>query len=305
MSEPGSRVGGRLSACDAERVMHAYLPSPSQGVWHLGPFPVRAYALAILTGVAVAVVLTRRRLVAAGGSAAQVDAVVAWAVPFWLVGARLYHVATDPELYFGAGRHPVRALYVWEGGLGIWGGVAAGALGAWIGCRRHGVSLSVFADAAAPGVAVAQAIGRFGNYFNQELYGRPSTLPWALEIDPAHRPADTPNMGTYQPTFLYEALWDLGVAGVVIWAARRYRLGGGRAFALYVALYTVGRAWVEYLRVDHANHLLGLRLNDWTCLIVFTGAVVFLQAHRGTRGRTAPADPLVPDALTPAGQQQP
>jgi prolipoprotein diacylglyceryl transferase len=287
--------------------MHSYLPSPAQGVWHVGPVPIRAYALAILTGVVVAVVMTRKRLVAVGGRAEQVDAVVAWAVPFGLVGARIYHVLTDPELYFGAGRHPLRAFAVWEGGLGIWGGVAAGALGAWIGCRRHGVSLSVFADAAAPAVAVAQAIGRLGNYFNQELYGRPSTLPWALKIDPAHRPADTPNIGTYQPTFLYEALWDLGVAGVVIWAARRYRLSGGRAFALYVALYTVGRAWVEYLRVDHANHLLGLRLNDWTCLIVFTGAVLFLLRHRRAGAYPGPAEPAALEApveMGPPAQDQ-
>jgi prolipoprotein diacylglyceryl transferase len=234
----------------------------------------------------VAVVITRRRLAAVGGRPEQVDAVVAWAVPFGLVGARLYHVLTDPELYFGTGRQPLRAFAVWEGGLGIWGGVAAGALGAWIGCRRHDVSLPLFADAAAPAVAVAvaQAIGRLGNYFNQELYGRASTLPWAVEIDSAHRPADTPGVGTYQPTFLYELLWDLGVAALVIWAHRRFRLTGGRAFALYVALYTVGRAWIEYLRVDHANHLLGLRLNDWTCLIVFSGAVLFLVVRRRRTG---------------------
>ena len=277
--------------------MHSFLPSPARGVWHLGPLPVRAYALAILTGVVVAVAITRRRLASVGGRPEQVDAVVAWAVPFGLVGARLYHVVTDPELYFGPGRQPLRAFAVWEGGLGIWGGVAAGALGAWIGCRRHGVSLPLFADAAAPAVAVAQAIGRLGNYFNQELYGRASTLPWAVEIDPAHRPADTPRVGTYQPTFLYELLWDLGVAVVVVWAHRRFRLVGGRAFALYVALYTVGRAWIEYLRVDHANHLFGLRLNDWTCLIVFSGAVVFFVLRRG------PLDSHVtpPDVASPVG----
>ena len=277
--------------------MHTFLPSPARGVWHLGPLPVRAYALAILTGIVVAVVITRRRLASMGGRPEQVDAVVAWAVPFGLVGARLYHVVTDPELYFGAGRQPLRAFAVWEGGLGIWGGVAAGALGAWIGCRRHGVALPLFADAAAPAVAVAQAIGRLGNYFNQELYGRASTLPWAVEIDPAHRPADTPRAGTYQPTFLYELLWDLGVAAVVVWAHRRFRLAGGRAFALYVGLYTVGRAWIEYLRVDHANHLFGLRLNDWTCLIVFSGAVVFFVMRRG------PLDSHVtpPDVVSPVG----
>ena len=193
--------------------MRSSIPSPSQGVWHLGPFPVRAYAMAILLGVVVAVVLTRRRLVARGGRAEQVDAIAAWAVPFGLVGGRLYHVLTDPELYFGAGQHPIRALYVWQGGLGIWGAVALGAVGAWIGCRRHGVRLLTFADAAAPGIVLAQALGRFGNYFNQELYGRPSQLPWALQIDHAHRPSDTPSIATYQPTFLYEVLWNVAVAG--------------------------------------------------------------------------------------------
>lgn len=157
--------------------MRSSIPSPSQGVWHLGPFPVRAYAMAILLGVVVAVVVTRRRLVARGGRAEQVDAIASWAVPFGLVGGRLHHVLTDPELYFGAGRHPIRALYVWQGGLGIWGAVALGAVGAWIGCRRHGVRLLTFADTAAPGIVLAQALGRFGNYFNQELYGRPSGTP--------------------------------------------------------------------------------------------------------------------------------
>lgn len=260
--------------------MLAYLPSPARGVWHLGPLPVRAYALCILAGIAVAVLLTRRRWVARGGTVEQIDAVATWAVPFGIVGGRLYHVATDPELYFGAGRHPVQALYIWRGGLGIWGAVAFGAVGALVGCRRQHISLAAFADALAPGLALGQAIGRFGNYFNQELYGRPSTLPWALRIDPANRPADSPNAATYQPTFLYEAIWDSAAAAVVLWAERRYQLGAGRAFALYVAIYTVGRAWIEYLRVDHANHLFGLRLNDWTCLVVFAGALTYLAWRR-------------------------
>lgn len=263
----------------------AYLPSPARGVWHLGPFPIRAYALCILLGFAIALAITRCRW---NGEPSQVDAVVSWAVPFGLVGGRVYHVITDPELYFGAGRHPIRALYVWQGGLGIWGAVALGGVGAWIGCCRHGVNLPQFADAAAPAIAVAQGIGRFGNYFNQELFGRPSTLPWALRIDPAHRPASSPAAATYQPTFLYEALWDGGVALLVIWAGHRFRLNNGKVFALYVAAYTVGRAWIEYLRVDHANHLLGLRLNDWTCLIVFTGAVLVL-----CRGKAASDEPSV------------
>jgi len=247
---------------------------------------VRAYALCIIAGVVAALTLAERRWSTRGGEPGVMSDVALWAVPFGIVGARVYHAVTDPELYFAAGKHPVEAFYLWRGGLGIWGAVAAGALGAWIACRRRGVRLAAVADVLAPALPVAQAIGRLGNYFNQELYGRPSALPWAVRIDPANRPADTPQVATYQPTFLYEAIWDLGVAGLVLWAERRYRLGAGRAFALYVAAYTVGRAWVEALRVDHANHLLGLRLNDWTSLVVFAAAVTFLLRRRPAASQT-------------------
>jgi len=269
-------------------MMLAYLPSPSQGVWHLGPIPIRAYALCILTGIVVATWWTRRRWVTRGGAGDDVLDVVMWAVPFGIVGGRLYHVITDPELYFAAGQQPIRALYIWDGGLGIWGAVALGAAGAWIGCRRHGIRLADFADVVAPGLVVAQAIGRWGNYFNQELYGGPTTLPWALQIDAAHRPTDTPGVGLYHPTFLYESIWDVGVAVLLVWAGRRFGLRNGRLFALYVAAYTVGRAWIEALRVDHANHVLGLRLNDWTSLVVFAAAVAFLVV----RGRHPAPEPV-------------
>jgi prolipoprotein diacylglyceryl transferase len=257
----------------------AYIPSPSQGVLHLGPLPLRGYALMIILGVIAAVWLGERRWTARGGAPGTVVDIAVWAVPFGLVGGRLYHVITDYQLYFGKGGHPVGALEVWKGGLGIWGAIAAGALGAYLGCRRRGVSLRAFADAAAPGIALAQALGRWGNWFNQELYGRPSKLPWAVEIDPAHR-TTTPDIGTYHPTFLYESLWCVGVALLVIWAERRFRLTYGRTFALYVAAYTVGRAWIEWLRVDPAHHILGLRLNDWTSLIVFLGAVAYMYFYR-------------------------
>lgn len=270
-----------------------YIPSPSQGVWYLGPVPIRAYALCILLGIVVATLWTQRRWAARGRDPEQVLDIVFWAVPFGIVGGRLYHVITDPELYFAPGRQPIRALYIWDGGLGIWGAVALGAVGAWIGCRKHGVRLADFADAVAPGLVLAQAIGRWGNYFNQELFGGPTTLPWGLLIDPAHRPADTPDIATYQPTFLYESLWDVGVALLLVWAGRRFQLRRGRLFALYVAAYTVGRAWVEALRVDHANHFLGLRLNDWTSLVVFLGAMVFLLVRRSGDGRAADDDGTV------------
>jgi len=169
-------------------VVLAYLPSPSQGVWHLGPLPIRAYALCIIAGIIVALIMTQRRWTARGGDPEAILDVALWAVPFGIVGGRLYHLITDPELYFTTGKDPIKALYIWDGGLGIWGAVALGAVGAWIGCRRRGISLLAFGDALAPGLIVAQALGRWGNYFNQELYGAPTTLPWALGAGHRSRP---------------------------------------------------------------------------------------------------------------------
>ncbi|MER6319996.1 prolipoprotein diacylglyceryl transferase [Streptomyces sp. NPDC001581] len=254
----------------------AYLPSPSTGVLHLGPVPLRAYAFCIILGIFVAVWLGNRRWVARGGDQGVIADVTLWAVPFGIAGGRLYHVITSPDAYFGDHGEPIRALYVWEGGLGIWGAIALGGVGAWIGCRRHRIPFPAFADAVAPGIALAQAIGRWGNWFNQELYGRPTTLPWGLEIDRAHRPSTMLDSATYHPTFLYESLWNIGVAALVLWAAHRFTLGHGRTFALYVAAYTVGRFWTEYLRIDTSHTFLGLRLNGWTSVVVFLGAITFL-----------------------------
>ena len=267
------------------------IPSPSEGVWHLGPLPLRAYALCIIAGIVVAVWLGERRWVARGGRPGDVTEVATWMVPFGIIGGRIYHVITSPEAYFGDGGHPVHALFIWKGGLGIWGAIAFGGVGAWIGCRRRGIPLPAFADALAPGIVLAQAIGRLGNYFNQELFGKATDLPWALAIDPAHRPQGSLGQSTYHPTFLYELIWDVGVAALVIWADRRFRLGHGRAFALYVAAYTVGRSWIEALRVDPAHSFLGLRLNDWTSLLVFVGAVVyFVVSARLRPGRETPEE---------------
>ena len=278
-----------LSVIGQNELRFEYIPSPSQGVWYVGPLPIRAYALCIITGILVALWWTKRRWAARGGRAEDMVDVVMWAVPFGVVGGRLYHLATDPELYFLPGRDPWNALKIWDGGLGIWGAVALGAVGAWIGCRRKGIALLDFADTAAPGLVLAQAIGRWGNYFNQELFGGPTTLPWGLLIDPAHRPPGSAGVALYQPTFLYESIWDVGVAVLLVWAQRRYALRGGRVFALYVAAYTVGRGWIEALRVDHANHFLGLRLNDWTSLVVFLTATAFLLRQRRTPPETADA----------------
>jgi prolipoprotein diacylglyceryl transferase len=251
------------------------IPSPGQGVWYLGPLPIRGYALSIILGIVVAVWLGERRLQARGGKPGQVQDIAIFAVPFGIIGGRLYHVATDYEKYFGPGQDPITALYVWRGGLGIWGAVALGALGAWIGARRSGVRFAPLADALAPGIVLAQAIGRWGNWFNQELFGRPTDLPWALEIDAEHRPAGYEDSATFHPAFLYEFVWNIGVAGLVLWADRRFKLGHGRAFALYVAGYCVGRGWIEALRIDpvQADDVFGLRLNVWTSIVLFTLSV--------------------------------
>jgi prolipoprotein diacylglyceryl transferase len=267
----------------------ASIPSPGQGVWHLGPLPIRGYALCIILGVVAAVWIGERRWVQRGGRAGSVGDVAVWAVPFGLVGGRLYHVITDPELYFGDDKNPVTALYVWRGGLGLWGAIALGALGAYIGCKRRGIVFPAFADALAPAIVIAQGIGRWGNWFNQELYGKPTSLPWGLKIDREHRDG-YPDDSTFQPIFLYEFLWDLGVAGLVLWADRRFRLGHGRAFALYVMAYTAGRGWIEMLRVDTVNHVFGLRLNVWTSLVLFVLATVyFVAVGRRRPGREDPA----------------
>ncbi len=283
----------------------ASIPSPSQGVWNIGPIPVRAYALCIVAGIFVAIWLGNRRWIARGGRPGTVADVAIWAVPFGIVGGRVYHVITDWQTYFSGGpKQPIDALKIWDGGLGIWGAVVLGGVGAWIGCRRRGIPLPPFGDAVAPGVAIAQALGRFGNYFNQELFGGPSDLPWAVEIDPKNRPPGFADVATYHPTFLYESLWCLAVAAVVIWADRRFRMGHGRVFALYVLLYSVGRAWIESLRIDEAHHFFGIRLNVFTSLVVILGALVYLVVSSRLRpGRESPEELEPACATAPASAQ--
>ena len=245
--------------------------------------------MCIILGIVVAVWLGNKRYVQRGGEPGTITDIAIWAVPFGIVGGRLYHVITDHQLYFSPGGSGIAgALKIWDGGLGIWGAVALGALGAWIGARRQGVALMLVADAIAPGIALAQAIGRLGNYFNQELFGEPTSLPWGLEIDPAHRPPGFEQYSTFQPTFLYEALWMVGVALILIWADKRFTLGHGQVFALYVVLYCLGRVWIEMLRIDTANHILGVRLNVWTAIIVGVGGLVwFVLSLRLKPGREA------------------
>ena len=257
------------------------IPSPESGVWWLGPLPIRAYALCILLGIIVAIRWGSARWVAAGGRREDVMDVAMWAVPAGIVGGRLYHVITDWQLYFGAqGRGFIAAFRVWDGGLGIWGAIALGFAGAAYACHKQGIAVAALADALAPGIAVAQSIGRFGNWFNQELFGSPTSLPWGLEISPSRRPAGYEAFATFHPTFLYESLWCLLVAAVLVLTSRWLAAGKGQVFALYVLLYCVGRAWVEMLRIDSANHILGLRLNVFTAVLVGLGALVWLLRSR-------------------------
>ncbi|GAA2069724.1 prolipoprotein diacylglyceryl transferase [Williamsia deligens] len=279
----------------------AAFPSPPQGVWYLGDFPLRAYALCIIVGIVAAVWWGNRRWVARGGREGEVLDVAIWAVPFGLVGGRLYHLATDWRTYFGDGpKQPIDALKIWDGGLGIWGAVLLGAVGAWIGTRRAGIRLPAFGDAIAPPILLAQAIGRLGNYFNQELYGAHTSLPWGLEI--YERVDSNGNVGpglidgrstgtvvdVVQPTFLYELIWNVLVVVALVALDRRFRIGHGRLFAGYVAGYCLGRFFIEMLREDSATHVLGIRINVFTAGIVFLCAVAYIVLAR--KGREAPDD---------------
>ncbi len=264
------------------------IPSPSSGVWHLGPVPLRGYALAIILGIVAAIWIGERRWQARGGRAGEVQDLAVWAVPFGLVGGRLYHVATDHQRYFGADGDPWQILYVWRGGLGVWGSIALGAVGGIIAARRRGMRIAPMLDALAPGLLVAQALGRWGNWFNQELFGKPTDLPWALEIDPSYRPLGYEAQATFHPTFLYECLWNLAVFAILIALDRSRknghgRFGHGRMLALYVMGYTLGRGWIEMLRIDtvELDDVWGLRFNVWTSIVLFVlAAAYFLYSRR-------------------------
>jgi len=239
-------------------VPSAAIPSPSTNGLRLGPLFIHAYGLMYVIGVVAAIALTRALWARRGGDRELVADVALWGFPAGLIGGRLYFLATSwnevPPHWWGP-------LAIWKGGLGIWGGIALGtAVGIWR-LRRAGVDVASFMDCAAPGLLVAQAIGRVGNYFNQELFGGPTTLPWGLRIDPAHRPAGYGAYATFQPTFLYELLFDLALAALLVVVVRRGRVVAPGAFALYVAGYSGFRIWEETLRIDPAHHLFGLRLN--------------------------------------------
>jgi prolipoprotein diacylglyceryl transferase len=265
----------------------AYLPSPARGLWHLGPVPVRAYALCIVLGVVVALWITDRRYRAMGGPPRMILDVATVAVPVGLIGARLYSVLTNFRLYFGPRGDWVSVFRIWDGGLGMTGLAGAAAAGAWLYCRRHGYALAPMALAAVPALAVAQAIGTWGNWFNQRMYGAPSTLPFAVAIDPVRRASGYESFSTFQPVFVYESLWDLALAGALIFAIRRWALTGDRAFALYAALYAMGRFVAEVLRIDDAPRLLGIRVTEIGMLAVALAAVAYFCVSRSRRAQSA------------------
>jgi prolipoprotein diacylglyceryl transferase len=295
------------SILHAAAMIPASIPSPGWSGFDIplpwGTLRIHAYALCILAGIIAGLWLTSVRWARRGAPEGSVWDIAIWAIPFGIVGGRLYHVVSSPDAYFGPGFDGTGDLslipQIQRGGLGIWGAVVLGVVGAWIGCRRAGVRLSAFVDAAAPGLLLAQAIGRWGNYFNQELFGGPTTLPWGLQIDannpnfPAGMPADT----LFHPTFLYESLWNL--VGVVILLAldRKFHFRRGRLFCLYAVYYTLGRVWIEAMRIDDAEQitLFGIttRLNVWTSIFVLVAALV-LFVVLGQRKRTEPDSPYLP-----------
>lgn len=280
-------------------MIHLSFPSPpiEWASVQLGPLTIRAYSLWILAGIFIALWLTTKRWVERGGRPDVVADVAFWAIPFGILGGRLYHVISTPGPYFGEGGHPIDAFKIWEGGLGIWGAVALGSLGAYIGARRHGVRFTAFMDAAAPGLLIAQAVGRLGNYFNQELFGGPTDVPWALQIDAAFRPEGFGQYATFHPTFLYEMLWSLAGAALIIYLDRRLDLRGGRVFWLYVMVYVSGRLWIELVRIDTAVHVLGLRVNVWVSIVVLLlGVAMFVMWGRRQATRPQlPRDQLAAD----------
>ncbi|WP_366503702.1 prolipoprotein diacylglyceryl transferase [Arcanobacterium phocae] len=252
------------------------IPSPPQSVWMLGPIPIRAYAMFILAGILIAWYLGDKRYVKKGGPENVSEDVAMWVVLAGILGARTYHVITSPAAYFGEHGDWTKIFRIWEGGLGIWGAVLFGSVAAWLVLRRKNLRFGPFADAFIPGVMLAQAIGRLGNYFNQELFGAPTDLPWGLEIDNAHLPAGYAPGTTFHPTFLYELLWCLAGFFVLLAAERKFRLRGGELLALYIVIYTLGRVWIEALRIDDATLILGLRLNIWTSIIVCLCGIIAL-----------------------------
>jgi prolipoprotein diacylglyceryl transferase len=258
--------------------MIAYIPSPHTGVVHLGPLQLHMYGLTLLVAILACIWLTGKRWTAMGGDWELVTRVAVWGVGFGVLGARLYHDITS---WNEVPSPKWQGIWeVWKGGLGIWGGIFLGALAGAVVVRRSGASVAKFMDAAAPGLLLAQGIGRIGNWWNQELYGKPTHLFWGLKIDAAHRTLAYLGSSTFHPTFLYELIWDLVGVAVLIWVGRRFRIRPPGLFALYVSWYCFGRFFEELLRVDPAHHIAGLRLNAWVSAILFVASTIYFVVHQ-------------------------
>lgn len=282
----------------------ASIPSPSSNEIVIGPLHLRAYGLMIAIGVIVAVWIAQRRWAARGGDPDDITTLALWAVPAGLVGSRIYHVITDYNRLYCGGPECEGSLWpdafeIWSGGLGIPGGILGGFIGAYVVVRVKGWPVAEIADVVAPAIPVAQAIGRLGNWFNQEVFGRPTDLPWGLEIDPGRRGEGYEELSTFHPTFLYEGLWNLALAYLLVRIDRIGRLRAGRLFVLYVGGYFLGRLWVEALRIDTATEVLGLRVNTLVSLLVIAAVGIFIA----TKGLTRPGDEVRP-ALTAGGEDQ-
>lgn len=276
--------------------VQASIPSPSVSSFSLGPLTVRFYALCILAGIFVAMWLASKRWAVAGESPENVWDIGLWAIPAGIIGARAYHVLiTDPATYFGPGADPWGWAKIWEGGIGIMGAISGGALGAWIACRLLKVSLPKFADAAAPGILLAQAIGRWGNWFNHELFGKPTILPWGLEIDPNsyNFPGQYAPGTLFHPTFLYESIWNVIGVIVLLTVGKKLAHNVGQTFWLYVLWYSVGRLLIElFLRIDTPHLILGLRVHVWTSgfLLLLSVAGMLISGARAKKKREAAAE---------------
>ena len=267
----------------------AYIPSPTISQFSIGPATIHIYALCILMGIVLAVWITTTRWKKLGGNFDQVLDITLVSVPAGIIGARLYHIITTPERFFGPDGDWAEMFRIWNGGLGIWGGVLFGALAAWAWCRHKHYPMALLADAIAPGLLVAQAVGRLGNWFNQELYGAPTTLPWGLKLnmegtaighsEQCYDGATCPSGTLFHPTFLYEMIWNLIGAAIIVYIGSKAmkKLKAGSLFAVYIMWYTLGRTWIESLRIDYAHEFLGVRINVWVSMAVFVlGAVSFI-----------------------------
>lgn len=275
------------------------IPSPGQSTVEIGPLSIHFYGLTLLVAIAAAVAITGYRYTRRGGDWDLIFRVAVWGVAFGIIGARLYHVLTSwdelPDEWWGP-------FAIWKGGLGVWGGIGLGCLVGAIVAKRSGASIATLADCVAPALLVAQGIGRFGNWWNQELFGKPTDLPWGLEISPEHRPIEYIESETFHPTFLYEAVWCFAAVGLLLLAARRFRIRPGGLFALYVILYSIGRLWIETLRVDPSHEWAGVRLNVWVAGLAIVLATAFLAWWQKTWKRGGSAPPKIETMAIPKGQ---